>query len=89
MCSLFKYCSVFIRLPHDFHVIGGFLVKKKGGAQGTTPNSTRGTQENDNELTTEATSMTQTCNRYLNIAKILTTELPLQWHDVQQSWYFC
>lgn len=82
MCGLFKYCFVFTHLPHDFHVIGGFLVKKKRGAQGTTPNSPRWTQENDNDLTTEATNMTHTCNRYLNIAKILTTELSFQWHGV-------
>jgi len=63
-------------------------VKKKGGAQGTTPNSPRETQENDNELTIEATNMTQTYNRYSNIAKMLTTELSFQWHGVQQSWYF-
>jgi hypothetical protein len=74
----FKCCFVFAHLPHDFYVIGGFLVKKKGDAQGTTPNSPRETHENDNELTTEATNMTQTCNRYLNIAKILTTELSYQ-----------
>lgn len=29
----FKYCFVFAHLPHDFHVTGGFLVKKKGDAQ--------------------------------------------------------
>lgn len=74
----FKYCFVFAHLPHDFHVTGGFLVKKNGDAQGTIPNSPRGIQENDNELTTEATNMTQTCNRYFNIAKILTTELSYQ-----------
>jgi hypothetical protein len=87
MCGLFKYCFVFTHLPHDFHVIG-YLVKKKGGAQGTIPNSPRKTQENNNELTTEATNMTQTYNRYFSTAKILTIELSFQWDGVQQSWYF-